>query len=122
MTRNADIEVEEDEGGDLLMALESELTQRRFGSVVRLEVHPDMPDEVLDLLMREMGATEDDVYRIEGPLDLAGLMGLVDLERPELKFEVFAGVTPARAGFRSRRARRHVPRRQTGGPAGPSPV
>ena len=45
VTRNADIEVEEDEGGDLLMALESELTQRRFGSVVRLEVHPDMPDE-----------------------------------------------------------------------------
>ena len=98
VTRNADIEVEEDEGGDLLMALESELTQRRFGSVVRLEVHPDMPDEVLDLLMREMGASEDDVYHIEGPLDLAGLMGLFDLERPELKFEVFAGVTPARLG------------------------
>ncbi|MGH8953012.1 MAG: polyphosphate kinase 1 [Acidimicrobiia bacterium] len=96
VTRNADIEVEEDEGGDLLMAIESELTQRRFGNVVRLEIHPDMPDDVLDLLMREMGATEDDVYRIDGPLDLAGLMGLHDLDRPELKFEVFAGVTPAR--------------------------
>ena len=63
VTRNADIDVEEDEGGDLLMAIESELTQRRFGRVVRLEIHPDMPAEVLDLLMREMGATEDDVYR-----------------------------------------------------------
>ncbi|MGH8870381.1 MAG: polyphosphate kinase 1 [Acidimicrobiia bacterium] len=96
VTRNADIEVEEDEGGDLLMALESELTQRRFGNVVRLEIHPDMPEDVLDLLMREMGATEDDVYRIDGPLDLAGLMGIYELERPELKFEVFAGVTPPR--------------------------
>jgi polyphosphate kinase len=96
VTRNADIEVEEDEGGDLLMALESELTQRRFGNVVRLEIHPDMPDEVLDLLMREMGATEDDVYRIDGPLGLAGLWGLYDLDRPELKFDLFAGVTPPR--------------------------
>ncbi|HEX5695524.1 MAG TPA: polyphosphate kinase 1, partial [Acidimicrobiia bacterium] len=89
-------EVEEDEGGDLLMAIESELTRRRFGSVVRLEIHPDMPEDVLDLLMREMGAGEDDVYRIDGPLDLAGLMGIYDLDRPELKFEMFAGVTPPR--------------------------
>jgi polyphosphate kinase len=96
VTRNADFEVEEDEGGDLLMAIESELTRRRFGSVVRLEIHPDMPEDVLDLLMREMGATEDDVYRVDGPLDLAGLMGIYELERPELKFEVFAGVTPPR--------------------------
>jgi polyphosphate kinase len=96
VTRNADFEVEEDEGGDLLMAIESELTRRRFGSVVRLEIHPDMPEDVLDLLMREMGATEEDVYRVEGPLDLAGLMGIYDLERPELKFETFAGVTPPR--------------------------
>jgi polyphosphate kinase len=96
VTRNADIEVEEDEGGDLLMAIESELTQRRFGNVVRLEIHPDMPDEVLDLLMREMGATEDDVYRIDGPLGLAGLWGLYDLDRPELKFDLYSGVTPPR--------------------------
>jgi polyphosphate kinase len=96
VTRNADFEVEEDEGGDLLMSIESELTQRRFGRVVRLEVHPDMPDEVLDLLQREMGATEDDVYRVDGPLDLAGLWGVYDLDRPELKFPVFSGVTPQR--------------------------
>jgi polyphosphate kinase len=96
VTRNADFEVEEDEGGDLLMTIESELTQRRFGRVVRLEVHPDMPDDVLDLLMREMGATEDDVYRVDGPLDLSGLWSLYDLDRPELKFPVFTGVTPNR--------------------------
>jgi len=96
VTRNADFEVEEDEGGDLLMSIESELTQRRFGRVVRLEIHPDMPEDVLDLLLREMDATEDDVYRVDGPLDLAGLWGLFDLERPELKFDVFNGVTPQR--------------------------
>ncbi len=96
VTRNADFEVEEDEGGDLLMSIESELTQRRFGRVVRLEVHPDIPEEVLDLLLREMGAGEDDVYRVDGPLDLAGLWGVYELDRPELKFPVFAGVTPPR--------------------------
>jgi polyphosphate kinase len=96
VTRNADIDVEEDEGGDLLMAIESELTQRRFGRVVRLEIHPDMPAEVLDLLMREMGATQDDVYQVDGPLDLSGLWGLYDLDRPDLKFETFHGVTPSR--------------------------
>ncbi|MGH3649529.1 MAG: polyphosphate kinase 1 [Acidimicrobiia bacterium] len=96
VTRNADFEVEEDEGGDLLMSIESELTQRRFGRMVRLEVHPDMPEEVLDLLMREMGASEDDVYRVDGPLDLSGLWGVFDLDLPELKFDVFTGVTPPR--------------------------
>ena len=96
VTRNADFEVEEDEGGDLLMTIESELTQRRFGRVVRLEVHPDMPDDVLDLLMREMGATEEDVYRVDGPLDLSGLWSVFDLDLPELKFDPFNGVTPPR--------------------------
>jgi polyphosphate kinase len=96
VTRNADFEVEEDEGGDLLMAIESELTQRRFGRMVRLEVQPDMPDDILELLMREMGAGVDDVYRVDGPLDLSGLWSLYDLERPELKFEPFSGVVPPR--------------------------
>ncbi len=95
VTRNADLEIEEDEGGDLLLAIESELTQRRSGRVVRLEVHPEIPHDVLDLLMREMGATEDDVYWVDGPLDLSGLWSLYDLSRPELKFESFAGVVPA---------------------------
>lgn len=96
VTRNADFEVEEDEGGDLLMSIESELTQRRFGRVVRLEVHPDIPDQVLDLLLREMGGSEDDVYRVDGPLDLSGLWGVYELDRPDLKFSVFSGVTPPR--------------------------
>ena len=96
VTRNADLEIEEDEGGDLLMAIESELTQRRSRRVVRLEVHPDMPTEALDLLMREMGAGDDDVYHVDGPLDLAGLWNVYDLDRPDLRFDAFSGVTPQR--------------------------
>ena len=63
---------------------------------VRLEVQPDIPEDVLDLLMREMGAGDDDVYRVDGPLDLSGLWGLYDLDRPELRFSSFNGVTPPR--------------------------
>lgn len=96
VTRNADLEIEEDEGGDLLMTIESELTQRRFGSVVRLEVHPDIPPEVLDLLLREMGATDEDVYTVNGPLDLSGLWSVYELDHPELRFPPFSGVTPPR--------------------------
>jgi len=98
VTRNADLEIEEDEGGDLLMTIESELTQRRFGRVVRLEIHSDMPAEVLELLLREMGASEEDVYHVDGPLDLSGLASLLDLDRPQLKFESFTGITLPRLG------------------------
>lgn len=96
VTRNADLEIEEDEGGDLLMTIESELTQRRFGRVVRLEVHRNIPPEILDLLLREMGGTPDDVYYVDGPLDLSGMWSVYDLDLPELKFETFTWVTPPR--------------------------
>ncbi len=96
VTRNADFELEEDVGSDLLVAIESELTQRRFGRMVRIEIPPDFPDEILEMLLREMGATSEDVFRVEGPLDLSGLWSLYDLDRPELKFEPFVGVVPPR--------------------------
>ena len=97
VTRNADIEIDdEDESGDLLLTMESELTRRRFGKVVRLEVAPDFSADLLDLLLREMGATEDQVYRVEGPLDLGGLFTLTSLPRDDLKYESFNGVIPAR--------------------------
>jgi polyphosphate kinase len=97
VTRNADIDVaDEGEEGDLLLAIESELTRRRFGRVVRLEVNLDMPADVLDLLMREMGASEEDVYRVDGPLDLSGLFALMELDRPGLRWPTWNGVTPPR--------------------------
>jgi polyphosphate kinase len=97
VTRNADLEIEDEaESGDLLLTIESELTRRRFGRVVRLEVAPDLPRGVLDLLLREMGASEDDVYRTECPLDLGGLFALTSLDRADLGWPQWNGVTTPR--------------------------
>lgn len=97
VTRNSDIEIDHgEEGSDLLLTLESQLTRRRFGAVARLEVGPDLPSDLLTLLMREMGASEQQVYRIEGPLDLAGLVNLADQNRPDLKYPAFIPVVSPR--------------------------
>ncbi len=85
VTRNADVEIEEDESEDLLQALERELARRRFGPAVRLEVADDIGSRVLDLLVRELEVEEQYVLRIRGLLDLTALWTLVGLDRPELK-------------------------------------
>ncbi|WP_462186119.1 MULTISPECIES: RNA degradosome polyphosphate kinase [unclassified Frankia] len=85
VTRNADLEVEEDEAEDLLQALERELARRRFGPAVRLEVDADIDDDLLILLMRELEITEREVHRVAGLLDLSTLWALYDLDRPELR-------------------------------------
>jgi polyphosphate kinase len=89
VTRNEDLEVEEDDVENLLAALEKELTRRRFGPPVRLEVADDMDDHVLDLLVRELGVESGEVYRLPAPLDLLGLDVVADLERSELRFPPF---------------------------------
>jgi polyphosphate kinase len=89
VTRNEDLEVEEDDAENLLTALERELTRRRFGPPVRLEVEADMDDHVLDLIVRELGVTSAEVYRLPAPLDLRALDLIADLERSELHFELF---------------------------------
>ncbi len=96
VTRNADFEIEEEEADDLLLAIESELTRRRFGRVVRLEVEPTMSEEIRDLLVRELEITRDEVIELPGPLDLAGLWALYDLDRPELKEPAFRRTTQPR--------------------------
>ncbi|MGV9182183.1 RNA degradosome polyphosphate kinase [Arcanobacterium canis] len=95
VTRNEDLEVEEDDAENLLMALEKELLRRRFGAAVRLEVAKDMSEHVLTLLMREMGVREEDVFRLPTPLDLTGLNSIHDLDRPTLKYRKFVAVTAA---------------------------
>jgi polyphosphate kinase len=95
VTRNEDLEVDEDDVDNLLQALERELLRRRFGPPVRLEVEETISDRVLDLLIRELGVVESEVYPLPAPLDLAGLWGL-DLDRPELKYEQFVPGTHAR--------------------------
>ncbi len=96
VTRNADMEIEEEEAQDLLEVLESELTRRRFGRVVRVEVDQYMSTEALDLLGKEMGIGSEDVYQVDGPLDVAGLWSLVELDRPDLKWEPWTWTTQPR--------------------------
>ncbi len=93
VTRNEDLEVEEDDAENLLTALEKELTRRRFGPPVRLEVEEDIDEHVLDLLSRELQIRHSEVYRLPAPLDLRGLFLMGDLERSDLKYEPFVPLT-----------------------------
>lgn len=95
VTRNEDMEVEEDDAENLLKAMERELLKRRFGPVVRLEVAEDMSEHVLKMLQRELRVRAEDVFRLPQPLDLTGLNVIHDLDRPKLKYKNFVGVTAA---------------------------
>lgn len=93
VTRNEDLEVDEDEGENLLVQLEKELLRRRFGPPVRLEVAEDIDPQVLSLLQRELDISNSDVYHLPEPLDLSSLSALAFLPRPELHFESHAITT-----------------------------
>ncbi|WP_326689506.1 MULTISPECIES: RNA degradosome polyphosphate kinase [unclassified Streptomyces] len=94
VTRNEDLEVEEDDAENLLQALEKELMRRRFGPPVRLEVEESIDPYVLDLLVRELKVSEAEVYPLPGPLDLTGLSGIASaMDRPELKYPNFVAGT-----------------------------
>jgi polyphosphate kinase len=96
VTRNADLTLEEEEADDLLAAVEIELRRRRFGRAVRLEVARGITPEILALLVRELDLADDDVYEVDGMIDLGGLWGLAGLPRTDLKDEAFRSVTQAR--------------------------
>ncbi len=97
VTRDADVEVEEDEAGDLLEAIQSVLRRRRRGaSSVRLEVDETMTPEVLSLLRRELDLEEAEVFVTPGPLDLSALWSLYALDRPDLKQQSWTPVTQPR--------------------------
>ena len=93
VTRNEDLEVEEDDAENLLAALEKELLRRRFGPPVRLEVEESISDSVLDLLVSELGVSQQEVFRLPGPLDLRGLHGIADIGREDLKYDAFVPTT-----------------------------
>ncbi len=93
VTRNEDVEVEEDDAENLLLALERELVRRRFGPPVRLEVEESVDPHVLELLMSELDITAEEVFRIPGPLDLTGLWRIVGLDRDDLKQPKFVPKT-----------------------------
>jgi polyphosphate kinase len=94
LTRNEDVVIEEDETENLIQALEAELLRRRFGPPIRLEVTDDMDDVTLDLLISELDITEQEVYRLPGPLDLQGLFDLSRADRPDLKYPPHVPTTP----------------------------
>jgi polyphosphate kinase len=94
VTRDADLDVEEDEAGDLLEEIQTVLFRRRRGaSCVRLEIGQDVPESVLRLLSRELDLEEDQVYVSTVPLDLAGLEIIAALDRPDLQREPWTPVT-----------------------------
>jgi polyphosphate kinase len=85
VTRDADIEIRDEEAEDLLSLITEELRQRRFGTPVRLEVSPDMTAEMIDYLTTSLDLDRDDVYVFDGPLHVQDLMELYDVDRPDLK-------------------------------------
>ncbi|MEV8267015.1 RNA degradosome polyphosphate kinase [Microbacterium sp. NPDC076911] len=87
LTRNEDVVIEEDESENLIQALEAELLRRRFGPPIRLEITDDMDDVTLDLLLKELEITAQEVYRLTGPLDLRGLFDLGRIDRPDLRYK-----------------------------------
>ncbi|WP_305782923.1 RNA degradosome polyphosphate kinase [Symbioplanes lichenis] len=94
VTRNAEVEVDEDRDEDLLQALERELAQRRFGPPVRLEVAASISDHVLDLLAGELDMNDEDVLRVPGLLDLSALWQVfADCDRDDLKDRPFVPAT-----------------------------
>ncbi|ADE15399.1 Polyphosphate kinase [Nitrosococcus halophilus Nc 4] len=97
VTRNSDLFVDEEEIDDLLHALEGELSTRRYGDAVRLEVADNCPDEMADFLLKQFNLTLDDLYKVNGPVNLNRLMPLPDLvDRPDLKYPPFTPGLPLR--------------------------
>jgi len=96
VTRNADLDLDDNEDNDLLEAVEVELRRRRFGRAVRLEIGPEMTNDVVAFLLSELELEEDDVYRMPGLLDLSELWDLTKLDRPDLSAPSFTPRTPPR--------------------------
>ena len=94
VTRDADIEIREDEAEDLLRVIQQELRQRRFGMPVRLEISAGMPKEMVDYLTESLDLLAEDVYVNEGPLAVQDFMSLYDLNRPDLKEKGFEPAIP----------------------------
>jgi polyphosphate kinase len=96
VTRDADIEIRELEAEDLLETIEEGVRQRKFGDVVRLMVSAQMPQHILQILISNLEITRADVYKVDGPLAMARLMSLANLDRPDLKYPAYVPRLPDR--------------------------
>ena len=95
VTRNEDVQIDEDETEDLIQVLEKGLLKRRFGPPIRLEVGDGMDPTTLDLLIRELDITEQEVYRLPEPLNLGGLFEIAGIKRPDLHYPPHVPTTAA---------------------------
>ncbi|WP_129644119.1 polyphosphate kinase 1 [Peristeroidobacter agariperforans] len=97
VTRNSDLFVDDEEVDNLLRAIEGELAQRRYGAAVRLETSIDCPEDITNFLLRHFALKRDDLYQVNGPVNLNRLMAIYDLvDRPDLKFPLFTPCIPKR--------------------------
>ena len=94
ITRDADIELREAEAEDLLAMMEQNLRQRRFGDVVRLEVSSTMPGEMVAYLAKSLEITDDEIYYVDGPLNITDAFAISGLDRPELKYPALTVTKP----------------------------
>ncbi len=85
VTRDADLEIEEDEASDLLTAIEESVELRRIGSPIRVEVSSAMPASICEMLSAKLGISRDMFYRVEPPVGMADLMQLYGLDRPDFR-------------------------------------
>ena len=93
VTRNQDIELDEEETEDILLSLEAELSRRRFGPPVRLEIENGVDAKLINRLAQELGINEENIIHAPSPLDLTALHKIADLGFPELKYEKFRSRT-----------------------------
>jgi polyphosphate kinase len=96
VTRDADLDLQEDEADDLLRAIESELRRRRFGEPVRLEIEPEMPEHLRAMVLEALELDVSDCYEVDGMLGTADLMTLVNIDDPELHDPPFTPAIPKR--------------------------
>jgi polyphosphate kinase len=92
VVRNADVLIQELEASDLLETMEENVRKRRFGAVVHLSVDDEMPEQILSILIENLRVDKRDVYVLDGPLGLSGIMQLHEIDRYDLKYKPF---TPA---------------------------
>lgn len=97
VTRNSDLAIDTEETSDLLDAIKEELSQRNYGDEVRLEIAHNCPEDMVEFLRVQCGMSQDNVYQVDGPVNLSRLQALYALiDRPELKFKRFTPGTPAK--------------------------
>lgn len=94
VTRDTDIEIQEDEADDLLRAIEENIKQRKFGAVVRLELEEELPPQIENLLIKNLELRAGSIHILNGPLSLGDLISLYDLPFQNLKFKPFSPVIP----------------------------